>query len=104
MSDTEAAPDKKSRGRPATGVTTKRQVRIGNTWERAEELALELARSQGKVRLAKNQATKEMEEKGDIAGYVEEALRRHNAHIERQLARQAIADLNQVEAHKTEQS
>lgn len=72
-------------GRPATGVTPARQVRIGAVWDRAEQLALDLARANGKVRSIKNRATGQEEERGDIAGYVEEALRRHNAHVERQL-------------------
>jgi hypothetical protein len=92
MSEADDTPGKRPRGRPATGITEKRQVRIGDTWDRAEALALELARSQGKVRKVKNRETGETEEKGDIAGYVEEALQRHNAHIERQLARQGRAE------------
>lgn len=63
-------------GRPATGVTTKRNVRIGATWDRAEELAGELAKRDGKS-------------KANVTAYVEEALRRENARVEKLLARDA---------------
>lgn len=63
-------------GRPATGVTTKRNVRIGATWDRAEELATELAKRDGKP-------------KANVTAYVEEALRRENARVEKLLAREA---------------
>jgi hypothetical protein len=53
----------KRRGRPATGVTPKRNVRIGETWERGEELAKTVGMS--------------------MTAYVEEAVRRHNAKVER---------------------
>jgi hypothetical protein len=37
---TPSTPDEKRRpGRPATGVTPKRQIRIGATWDRCEALA-----------------------------------------------------------------
>jgi len=47
------------RGRPATGVTPKRNVRIGEVWARGEMLAAQLGVS--------------------MTAYVEEALRRENA-------------------------
>lgn len=55
------------RGRPATGITPKRNVRIGDTWTRGEELAQQLGVS--------------------MTAYVEEALKRHNAKVERDLRR-----------------
>lgn len=61
----ESAP--KRRGRPATGVTPKRNVRMGETWEQGEELAKRLGVS--------------------MTAYVEEALRRYNAKVERDLRR-----------------
>lgn len=72
-------------GRPATGVTPKRQVRIGEEWDQAEALALELARRNDTVRSVRHQATGEPREAGDIAAYIREALRRENARIARQL-------------------
>jgi hypothetical protein len=60
---------KRRPGRPATGVTPKRNVRIGATWDRAEELAQQLGMT--------------------TTAYVEEALRRENARVERQLGRRA---------------
>lgn len=78
---------KRAPGRPATGVTTKRNVRIGATWDRAEELALALARQNGTVRRVPNRVTGQVEEKGDVTAYVEEALRRENARVARQLGR-----------------
>ena len=59
---------KRRPGRPATGVTPKRNVRIGATWDRAEELAKQLEMS--------------------TTAYVEEALRRENTRVERAQARQ----------------
>lgn len=69
-------------GRPATGVTTKRNVRIGAAWDRAEELALELARRDGTVRI------RDGVEHGNVTAYVEQALREHNARVERRLQRE----------------
>lgn len=63
------------RGRPATGVTPKRNVRIGAEWDRAERLAAQQAERTGT--------------KVNVTAYVEEALRRENARVERLLARQA---------------
>ena len=63
----ESAP--RRRGRPATGVTPKRNIRMGATWERGEELAAELGVS--------------------MTAYVEEALKRHNAKVERDLRRES---------------
>lgn len=31
--------EKRPRGRPATGVTPKRNIRVGDVWDQAEELA-----------------------------------------------------------------
>jgi hypothetical protein len=62
---TESAP--RRRGRPATGVTPKRNVRIGDTWTQGEELAKQLGIS--------------------MTAYVEEALRRENARAQRGLRR-----------------
>lgn len=31
--------EKRGRGRPATGVTPKRNIRVGDVWDQAEELA-----------------------------------------------------------------
>lgn len=58
---------KRGPGRPATGVTPKRNVRIGATWDRAEELAKQLGMK--------------------TTAYVEEALRRENARVTRSLER-----------------
>lgn len=55
------------RGRPATGQTPKRNVRIGVPWDRGEELAQALGIT--------------------MTAYVEQALRRENARVERQLRR-----------------
>lgn len=57
----EGAP--KRRGRPPTGVTPKRNVRIGDTWTRGESLAEQLGIT--------------------MTAYVEEALRRENARVEK---------------------
>jgi F0F1-type ATP synthase membrane subunit b/b' len=63
----------KRRGRPATGVTTKRNVRIGDTWDHAEKLEAQLAEQEGR--------------RPNVTAYVEAALRRENARVERQLRR-----------------
>lgn len=76
-------------GRPATGQTPVRNVRIGSTWTRAEELALKLARLAGTVRTLTNRSTQQEQERGDITAYVEEALRRENDRQERLLKRRA---------------
>jgi hypothetical protein len=78
-------------GRPATGVTPKRNIRMGKTWDTAEELALALARRAGTVRQVRNRQTGEVEEAGDITAYVEEALKRENTRIARQLNQQPPA-------------
>ena len=62
----ESAP--KRRGRPRTGETPKRNVRIGETWTRGEELAAQLGIT--------------------MTAYVEDALRRQNAKVERDLRRE----------------
>lgn len=67
----------KRRGRPATGVTPKRNVRIGTTWDYAEELGRQVAEQHGR--------------KFSMTAYVEEALRRENARIERELRRTGAA-------------
>lgn len=74
-------------GRPPTGETPKRQVRIGQEWERSERLALRLAERQGTVRVVTSRRSGEVESRGDMAAYVEEALRRHNDRIERELGK-----------------
>lgn len=71
---------KPRRGRPTTGVTPKRNVRIGATWDRAEELALELARRDGTVR-----TDRDGKEHGNVTAYVEQAIREHNTRVERKL-------------------
>lgn len=63
----ESAP--KRRGRPATGITPKRNVRIGETWDRAEEIEKQLAELTG--------------QKPNITSYVHEALRHYNARMEK---------------------
>jgi hypothetical protein len=59
--------EQKKRGRPTTGVTTKRNVRIGAAWDAGERLATRLGLS--------------------MTAYVEAAIRRENARVERQLRR-----------------
>lgn len=63
----ESAP--RRRGRPATGVTPKRNVRIGETWVRGEKLA----QSHGMT----------------MTAFVEEALRREITRVEREDRRKA---------------
>jgi hypothetical protein len=53
----------KKRGRPRTGVTPKRNVRIGAAWDQGERLAASLNMT--------------------MTAYVEQALRRENARAER---------------------
>lgn len=55
------------RGRPATGVTPKRNVRIGAPWDAGQALADQLGIT--------------------MTAYVEQALREHNARVERRLQR-----------------
>jgi hypothetical protein len=55
----------RKRGRPRTGVTPKRNVRLGAVWAEGERLAARLGLT--------------------MTAYVEAALRRENARIERQL-------------------
>jgi hypothetical protein len=74
------------------GVTPKRNVRVGAAWDEAEELALALARRQGKVRRVLNRASGEIEERGDITGYVEEALIRMNDAVRAELARGELGE------------
>lgn len=69
-------------GRPATGQTKGRSARIGAAWDRAEELALELARRAGTVRI------RDGKEHGNVNAYVEEAIREHNARVEKRLQRE----------------
>lgn len=57
----------RGRGRPPTGVTPKRNIRLGEVWERGEELAALLGIT--------------------MTAYVEDALRRANERVGRQLAR-----------------
>jgi len=59
---------KRRPGRPATGVTTKRNVRIGAVWTEGEQLAARLGMK--------------------MTAYVEEALRRENARVGRSLGRE----------------
>ncbi|NBE80291.1 hypothetical protein [Micromonospora rubida] len=56
---------KPRRGRPATGVTPKRNVRIGAAWDTAEQLAGQLGLT--------------------VTAYVEQAIREHNARVEKKL-------------------
>lgn len=58
----------KRRGRPATGVTPKRNVRIGDTWTQGEALSKQLGVT--------------------MTAYVEEALQRENARVARGLRRE----------------
>ncbi len=81
--DMEQEQQPRRRGRPATGVTPKRNVRIGAAWDEAERLALELARLDGTVRTRHDGS-----EHGNVTAYVEEALREHNARVERRLRKQ----------------
>lgn len=53
------------RGRPATGQTPKRNVRIGDVWDQSERLARALGMR--------------------MTAYVEEALRRENRRVGRQV-------------------
>lgn len=62
-----AMEEARKRGRPATGQTPKRNVRIGATWNEGEELAARLGMT--------------------MTAYVEAALRRENARAARELAR-----------------
>jgi hypothetical protein len=64
-------PPKRKPGRPATGQTTKRNVRIGATWDRSAELAEQLGITE--------------------TAYVERALTRENARVERELRRRGTA-------------
>lgn len=65
MSDEESTTEKNRGGRPATGVTPKRQVRVGAEWERAEEMAAALGMK--------------------TAAYIEQAIKRENDRTARQL-------------------
>ncbi len=91
MSDEEDG-EKRRPGRPATGETAKRQIRIGREWDRAERLALQQAELDGTVREHKNRATGETERKGDMVAYVTEALRRHSDRVERLMAKREGKD------------
>lgn len=88
MTDNETPPSRG--GRPVgstTGTTKLRTLRMGPIWERAEGLALELARRNDKVLRRTDRATGEVREFGNVTAYVEEALRRENARVEKLLAR-----------------
>ncbi len=75
MSETEGT-EKRGRGRPATGVTPKRQIRIEDElWGEVERLAAEVAQRGGT--------------KPNVATYVKEALRRENERVRRLHAREA---------------
>ncbi|SCL33536.1 hypothetical protein [Micromonospora inyonensis] len=67
----------KASGPTGHRVTPKRNIRLGATWDRAEELGRQLAELRG--------------EKFSMTAYVEEALRRENARIERELRRSGNA-------------
>ncbi|HKT03495.1 MAG TPA: hypothetical protein VJT31_28540 [Rugosimonospora sp.] len=58
---------RRGRGRPRSGVTPKRNVRIGEIWTQGEELAALLGTT--------------------MTAYVEDALRRANKRVERELGR-----------------
>lgn len=62
----------KKRGRPATGQTPKRNVRIGATWDRSAELA--------------------DQENITVTAYVERALIRENARVEREQRRRGVSE------------
>lgn len=62
----------KKRGRPRTGVTPKRNVRIGAAWDAGERLAARLGLT--------------------MTAYVEAAIRRENTRVERQLRRTESTD------------
>ena len=79
-------PSRKKPGRPATGHTPKRNVRLGAVWDRAEELARVLGEEQV---YPYDRGFKSM------APYVDEALRRENARVER-LLRKRDAERNQT--------
>lgn len=82
----EAAPTKRGRGRPegsTTGVTPLRTAKIGATWDRGQELDLELARLNGTAKQRRNRQTGEMEDVANMTAYVEAALLEHNARTER---------------------
>ena len=73
-------------GRPAgstTGQKKLRTLRMGPIWDRSQQLATELAALNGTLN-AKGE--------GNVTAYVEEALRRENARIERLLARESQPD------------
>lgn len=72
MSDTE----KNKGGRPATGVTPVRTVRIGDEWDEAERLAGELAKHMGWP-------------KPSLPAYVRQALVMENARVTKILAKAA---------------
>lgn len=72
MSESEAP---KRRGRPATGETPHRKMRIeDDLWAEVEKLAAEIARLDGV--------------KPNATAYVKEALRRENARVKRLLAKE----------------
>lgn len=82
---------KRGPGRPkgsGAGETPIRHARIGAPWDRAEELALARAKRDGKVIRRKDRATGEVREFGNVTAYVEEALRRYNTRVERELAQE----------------
>lgn len=74
-------------GRPlgsATGQKKLRTLRMGPIWDQAEQAALEIARREGKVRVTKDRETGETVERGNVTAFVEEAIRRELARLERQ--------------------
>lgn len=82
MTSEEAAPNRGGRPKGPTGQAKKlRSLRMGPLWDRAEALATELATRDGKT-------------KGNVTAYVEEALRRENARVERLLDRDVRPDPN----------
>jgi hypothetical protein len=85
MIDGQAPPNRG--GRPqgsTTGQAKMRTARIGPLWDRGQELAAALAERDGA--------------RTNMTAYVEEALRRENARVERLLARQTAAVENTDEA------
>jgi hypothetical protein len=67
---------KRKIGRPSTGETPIRHVRIGELWTRGQDLAAELAELDG--------------QKVNMTSYVESALREHNARTERLIAKRKV--------------
>lgn len=72
-------------GRPPTGITPKRQVRVGDEWDEADRLALLAAERLGLPAPAPGRNPY-------LAEYITEALRLHNNRINRWLAACTEAD------------